>query len=138
MRKNASRPLLLAALAATFVSPAALADDDTKMRTAHIIDTTTDRTPAKTAFPRYPRIARRDRIEGEATVCFKIDTRGRIRRPRVRESTHPIFKRPVLRAIRASSFEALAPNEVLATSRTCRTYRFRLEPVVAVNGANEE
>ncbi|ANO50294.1 energy transducer TonB family protein [Woeseia oceani] len=104
--------------------------DDTPRRT-QIVDSSTDRTPAKTAFPSYPAIARRDRIEGDATVCFKIDQHGRIRSAKVVEVTHPIFKRSAIAAIRKSSFEPLAPNEVLATGRTCRTYRFRLEPVLA-------
>ncbi|MEQ8204573.1 MAG: TonB family protein, partial [Woeseia sp.] len=104
--------------------------DDAPRRT-QIVDSSTDRTPAKTAFPKYPTIARRDRIEGDATVCFKIDQRGRIRSARVVDVTHPIFKRSAIVAIRQSSFAPLAPNEVLATSRTCRTYRFRLEPILA-------
>jgi len=119
-------PLLL------MVAPSLLADD-AQPRKTHFVDTHTDRTPAKTAFPKYPRIARRDRIEGDATVCFKIDARGRIRSPRIQESTHAIFKRPALRAIRQSSFEPLAPNNIIARARVCRTYRFRLEPVVAVS-----
>lgn len=113
--------------------PAAADAEKELLRMSHVIDSSTDRTPAKTAFPRYPRIARRDRIEGDATVCFRIDKRGRIRKAKVSEVTHPIFKRTALRAIRASSFEPLKPNEILATARTCRTYRFRLEPVLVVN-----
>ena len=96
----------------------------------HIMDSSTDRTPAKTSFPTYPRIARRDRIEGDATVCFKVDLEGRIRSVRVKDYSNRIFRRPALRAIKDSSFEPLRPHEILSTSRTCRTYRFRLEPVV--------
>ena len=96
-----------------------------------IRDTTTDRTPAKTAFPVYPRVARRDRIEGDATVCFRIDAEGRIRSIRVKNYSHRIFRRPALKAIKSSSFEPLRPHEVLKTARTCRTYRFRLEPILA-------
>lgn len=96
-----------------------------------IKDSSTDRTPAKTAIPSYPRIARRDRIEGDATVCFRIDLNGRIRSARVEHYTDRIFRRPALRAIRASSFEALRPDEILNTERVCRTFRFRLEPVLA-------
>lgn len=97
----------------------------------HFMDSSTDRIPAVTAFPKYPSIARRDRIEGETTVCFKIKANGRISRPSVRESSHRIFSRPALRAIKKSTFEPLAPGQVLARAKTCRTYRFRLDPVVA-------
>lgn len=122
--------LLLISLLLLLVAPSLVADE-AKLGKTHFVDTSTDRTPAKTAFPEYPRIARRDRIEGDATVCFRIDARGRIRSPRIRESTHPIFKRPALRAIRQSSFEPLAPNNIVAQGLSCRTYRFRLEPVLA-------
>lgn len=122
--------LLLVSLLLLLVAPSLVAEEAVPRKT-HFVDTSTDRTPAKTAFPEYPRIARRDRIEGDTTVCFKIDARGRIRSPRIRETTHAIFKRPALRAIRQSSFEPLAPNEILAQGLICRTYRFRLEPVLA-------
>ena len=103
----------------------------------HFIDTSTDRIPALTAFPKYPSVARRDRIQGEATVCFKIKANGRISRPVVTDTTHRIFSRPALRAIKKSTFEPLAPNQILRTSRTCRTYRFRLEPILVNNDTNE-
>jgi hypothetical protein len=38
-----------------------------------------------------------------------------------------------MNAIRRSSFEPLAEGETLSKSRTCRTYRFRLDPVTASN-----
>ena len=103
----------------------------------HFIDTSTDRVPALTAFPRYPSVARRDRIEGEATVCFNIRANGRISRPVVTEYSHRIFSKPSLRAIKKSSFEPLGPGQLLKTARTCRTYRFRLDPVLADNDPEE-
>src|SRR5690606_12248261 len=106
---------------------------DGQSDTNPFIDSPGERSPAVTAFPKYPSVARRDRIEGEATVCFTIDERGRIRRPSVRSSTHRIFERPAMRAIRSSSFEALAEGEKLSPAKTCRTYRFRLDPVPAGN-----
>lgn len=102
----------------------------------HLFDSSADRAPAVTAFPRYPSIARRDRIEGEATVCFRIKVDGRISRPRIKTSTHKIFERPALRAIKKSTFEPLGPGEILATARSCRTYRFRLDPILVKNGGN--
>lgn len=101
----------------------------------HFMDSNTDRVPLLTAFPSYPSIARRDRIQGEATVCFKIKQDGRISRAKLKDSTHRIFKRPVLRAIKKSTFEPLAPNQILAIAKTCRTYRFRLEPILVDNAA---
>lgn len=111
------------------MQPEAVADDDVDV--SHYSDT--DRTPATTAFPAYPSVARRDRIEGQATVCFSIDARGRIRRPSIRSSTHKIFERPALRAIKRSSFEPLPGDEKASPVKSCRTYRFNLEPVTAQN-----
>ena len=101
------------------------------MRVTFVRDSSNDRQPAKTAFPKYPSIARRDRIEGEATVCFNIDVRGKVKRATVKSYTHKIFKKPALRSARKSSFEPLRPDQVLARTKTCRTYRFRLDPILA-------
>jgi TonB family protein len=99
----------------------------------HFMDSNTDRVPLMTAFPTYPSIARRDRIEGYATVCFKIRQDGRIRKVELKDASHRIFRKPALRAIKKSTFEPLAPNQVLATAKTCRTYRFKLEPILVDN-----
>jgi len=96
---------------------------------SYVVDSSNERTPAITAFPSYPHVARRDRIEGEAVVCFKIATDGRIRSIRVKSYSDRIFRRPAIRAIKDSSFEALRLHERYSSERTCRTYRFRLEPV---------
>jgi TonB family protein len=101
------------------------------MRVTFVRDSSTDRQPAKTAFPKYPSIARRDRIEGEATVCFDIDVRGKVKHAKIKSYTHKIFKKPALRSARKSSFEPLRPDQVLARTKTCRTYRFRLDPILA-------
>ena len=131
MSKDRNKPAVslfpaMALLLVPLLSPA----QDVATQKLHFIDSSTDRTPAKTAFPVYPRVARRDRIEGDATVCFKVDVDGRIRSIRVKNYSHRIFRRPALRAIKDSTFEPLQPHEVLSTARTCRTYRFRLEPIV--------
>ena len=118
MNRGADRKtgLAVATLALLLGAPLAQAEETNK-RTFHLMDSSMDRTPAKTAFPTYPRIARRDRIEGDATVCFKIDIDGRIRSIRVKNYSHRIFRRPSLRAIKDSSFEPLQPHEILSTSR---------------------
>lgn len=112
----------------------ALAEEPAVRQSSHLMDSSHERTPAITTFPNYPRIARRDRIEGHAVVCFKITLDGRIRSVRTKNYTDRIFRRPALRAIKASSFEPLRPYEVFSTARTCRTYRFRLEPVEKETG----
>lgn len=121
-------------LCATSMAAVTASAQNLPSKRLYFTDSSTDRTPAKTAFPVYPRIARRDRIEGDATVCFKIDMHGKIRSVKVKNYSHRIFRRPALRAIKASSFEPVRPNEVLSQSQTCRTYRFRLEPLLVEGG----
>ena len=123
-----------AALTAALLLGSALAlGQEDGISVVHFLDSNTDRVPLLTAFPSYPSIARRDRIQGEATVCFMIQQDGRIRRAKLKNYTHRIFRKPVLKAIKRSTFEPLSPNQVFATARTCRTYRFRLEPVLVEN-----
>jgi TonB family protein len=125
------RAVVLTLLVLAFpVSPAFADKDEEEQRETDISDSSSERAPAVTTFPDYPRIARRDRIEGEATVCFKIAPSGRILEPAILKSTHKIFEKPALRAIKQSSFEPLGPEEELSATRTCRTFRFRLDPVV--------
>jgi TonB family protein len=136
-RASSNKCLALGAVVALMVATFASArppDNETgaaDLRVSFLQDSSSDRKPASTIFPNYPSIARRDRIEGEATVCFKIDVRGKVKRASIRSYTHKIFKKPALRAMKSSSFEPLQPGQVLGRVKTCRTYRFRLEPILA-------
>tara|TARA_R110000782_G_scaffold41594_7_gene95230 strand:+ start:1037 stop:1408 length:372 start_codon:yes stop_codon:yes gene_type:complete len=96
---------------------------------ARIIDSDSDRTPLHTVVPVYPFKARRDRIEGEVQVCFDIDRAGRTRRVAVRRSTHRIFERPSIRAVKASTFRPLDDDQALQAIKSCRTFVFALQPV---------
>ncbi len=111
-------------------SDVASADNDIRVtRITHFEDSSSDRSPTVTAVPQYPKLARRDRIEGEATVCYKINKKGRIINPSVRRSSHRMFAKPSLKAIKQSSYEPLRPNQEMSKVKTCRTYRFLLNPV---------
>ncbi len=95
-----------------------------------LIEEYSDRIPNVTVAPEYPRDARRDRIEGEVQVCYNIDNKGRPFRVAVRRSTHRIFERPSMRAVKASTYVPLKPDEKTSGIKSCRTFRFQLEPVV--------
>ena len=101
---------------------------------ARLIDEISDRVPVITVAPAYPKNARRDRIEGEVQVCYQVDKNGRPYRVAVRRSTHRVFERPSMRAIKASSYLPLKPGEKTSGIKTCRTFRFQLEPVDAPVG----
>lgn len=89
-----------------------------------------ERKPLFTMIPDYPKVARRDRIEGEVQVCFDVTRDGRTRRIAVRKSTHRVFEKPAIRAVRASTYEPLPRDASMSGIKACRTFRFTLEPVV--------
>ncbi len=95
----------------------------------HLTDDTGDRVPLETVVPAYPKDARRDRIEGEVQVCFHIDREGKPYRIAVRRSTHRVFEKPARKAVRASTYQPLEKGEKPSGIKTCRTFRFSLEPV---------
>lgn len=117
----------LALLSLLLALTTAAADEDALV--ARILDTETDRVPKITVVPIYPRKARRDRVEGEVQVCFDIDRKGRTRRIAVRRSSHRVFERPSTKAVRASLFVPLKPDEALQSLKSCRTFFFSLVQV---------
>lgn len=108
----------------------ALADE----KSATFSDSDSERKPLLTVIPDYPKLARRDRIEGEVQVCFDITRAGRTRRIAVRKSTHRIFEKPAIRAVRASTYEPLSDDAAMSGIKSCRTFRFTLKPVVVEAG----
>lgn len=110
-------------LAALFLLPVAQAAD------VGMQDTDTERKPLHTVVPDYPKEARRDRLEGEVQVCFKITRNGVPWRIAVRKSTNRVFEKTALKAVRESTFVPLLPDEEAANIKACRTFRFYLEPV---------
>ncbi len=108
------------------VTGSAMADGEDILR-AEVVDSSGDRIPYHTVAPKYPRKARRDRIEGRVQVCFDVDRDGRTRRIAVRNSTHRTFEKPSIRAVRASTFRALERDDPLQAIKSCRTFIFALE-----------
>ncbi len=124
--KEFAKVIALAALAGLY-APTILAD------VVHEMPLAADdvkRVPLYTVMPDYPKIARRDRIEGEVQVCFVVTRDGRTRRIAVRKSTNRQFEKPAIRAVRGSTYVPLSKDAVLSGIKACRTFRFTLEPVV--------
>ena len=105
----------------------ALAQDDANV--THFIDPAAERKPLQTIVPVYPDRALTDRVQGDVEVCFNVDREGRTSRISVRESSHRIFEKPAVLAVRASSYVPLEEDELISGIKTCRTFRFRLDPV---------
>lgn len=118
--------LFLAVLACTY-TPTTHAEEDQDSPPGAA---DSDRKPTHTVIPEYPAIARRDRIEGEVQVCFNISRKGKTRRIAVRKSTHRLFEKPAIRAVRASHYAPVPDHKEVPAIKTCRTFRFTLEPVV--------
>ena len=96
-------------------------------RVTHLEDNSHQRIPLNTVAPAYPPVARRDRVEGDVQVCFHVDRKGSPYRIAVRTSTHRVFEKPAIRAIRASRYQPLPEDQAVPAIKTCRTFRFRLE-----------
>ena len=107
--------------------PAGAADDDADV--AHLMDDSSDRKPLQTMVPQYPEKARQKRLTGEVEVCFHVDRDGKTSRVSVRRSTHRVFEKPAILAVRASTYYPLEEGQQLSGIKTCRTFRFQLTPV---------
>jgi len=114
-------------VALVIASPVAHCDDDALF--ALVTDADIVRLPVQTVVPAYPRKARRDRIEGEVQVCFDVDREGRPWRIAVRSSTNRAFEKPSIQAVRKSTFRPLTKDQPLPPLKSCRTFRFSLQPV---------
>jgi len=90
---------------------------------------TGERVPLHTVVPKYPESARRARVEGEVEVCFNVDREGNTRRVSVRRSSNRAFEKPSKQAVRASTYKPLPEGKKLSGIKTCRTFRFYLNPV---------
>ncbi len=124
------RPMRTAAIAVGLVAGCAAATWADGVQELQPRNADSDRMPLYTVVPDYPKVARRDRIEGEVQVCFEVNREGRPRRIGVRKSSHRIFEKPSIRAVRASIYAPLSDDEELPIIKHCRTFRFTLEPVV--------
>ena len=98
--------------------------------TTRFADDAGDRVPSHTVVPSYPEDALRDRIEGEVQVCYHVDVKGRPYRIAVRQSTNRIFEGPSKSAVKASMYFPLDPGEKTSGIKTCRTFRFELQPLI--------
>lgn len=124
MPTNSRIPLGIALL---FFTLTGVAQDDSDV--THLLDPAGERKPLQTVVPVYPERALQDRVQGDVEVCFNVDREGRTSRISVRQSSHRLFEKPALLAIRASSYMPLEDNEILGGIKTCRIFRFRLAPV---------
>ena len=122
---RAPRPTIDARMlvACGLFATASLAGEDSSVQP---FDSNTDRVPLYTVIPDYPEKARRERIEGEVQVCFDVSRKGYPRRIAVRRSTHRVFEKPAMKAVRRSRFAPLEKGEELAAIKACRTFRFWL------------
>lgn len=121
------RPQFAVLLTLLLFIASATADDVAEVN--HLTVASAERKPLHTLVPVYPEKARRDRLEGEVEVCFDVDRGGNTSRIAIRNSTHRIFEKPAIYAIRLSTYYPVDEGKKLSGIKTCRTFRFRLTPV---------
>lgn len=120
--------LRLAVLVAPLLAAAVIRADDSAT-VSDSVDDAGDRMPLQTIVPQYPESARRARVEGEVEVCFNVDRAGRTHRVAVRRSTNQVFEKPSKRAVRNSTYRPMPKDKKPSGIKTCRTFRFFLNPV---------
>ena len=125
----------LLVLALLFAAFAVFAEDDADVR--HVWDESSERKPLQTMVPVYPARALQERLQGEVEVCFNVDREGRTSRIAVRNSSSRVFEKPSILAIRASSYIPLAADKKISGIKTCRTFRFLLDPVAIIDPSEE-
>jgi TonB family protein len=130
-----TKPNHLIVLGLLLAASGALAEDDPDV--THVWDESSDRRPLQTIVPVYPKRALRERIQGEVEVCFNVDRKGRTSKVAVRNSSNRMFEKPSILAVRASSYVPLAADRKMSGIKTCRTFRFLLDPV-AITDPSEE
>lgn len=88
--------------------------------------------PAIMATPVYPSAAIRRGLEGRAVACFFVDADGDVTDPEIIELSDELFRGPTLEALTRSKYRRWTAG----TERrpACRSYLFRLEPVMAPSG----
>lgn len=114
-------------VAVLLVAPMVSAQNESSV--THLLDPAAERKPLQTVVPLYPERALRDRVQGDVEVCFNVNREGQTSRISVRESSHRMFEKPAMQAVRASSYLPLEEDKVLSGIKTCRIFRFRLDPV---------
>lgn len=83
--------------------------------------------PIRMALPDYPREALRKALGGRAVACFTVNASGRVRDAVVVETSHELFRKPTLKAVRSSTFRPARRGRDTVAGNVCRTYRYSLE-----------
>lgn len=96
-----------------------------------------ERKPLQTVIPVYPERALNERLQGKVEVCFNVDREGRTSRIAVRHSSNRVFEKPAILAVRASSYAPLPADQRMSGIKTCRTFRFLLDPVAIIDPSEE-
>ncbi|HAV64238.1 MAG TPA: hypothetical protein DCY13_17960 [Verrucomicrobiales bacterium] len=86
-----------------------------------------DKPPAATMVipPRYPRELERQQLEGTVVLVFVLDEKGRVKEPRIENSTHNGFEQPALEAVRQWMFEPAVKDGQAVRARVRQSIRFR-------------
>ena len=118
------------------MAAAVAAADDADIN--HLLDPAGERAPLQTVVPVYPARALQERLQGDVEVCFEVDREGRTSRIAVRHSSNRLFEKPAIQAVRASSYKPVQDHEIISGIKTCRIFRFRLDPVAIEDPSDVE
>ncbi len=83
--------------------------------------------PANKTPPQYPEQALDRRLEGDCTIAYTVNAKGRVENPKAQGDCHPLFVRPALQAAKQFQYQPRKVNgQAVAVQNVKNTFQFRL------------
>ncbi|QGZ29668.1 TonB family protein [Stutzerimonas stutzeri] len=78
--------------------------------------------------PDYPQRALERKIEGECTVAYRVNSKGRVEDPQVVGSCHPLFVKPSLAAAKSFRYQPKVVNgQAVAVAKVMNTFTYKIQ-----------
>lgn len=83
--------------------------------------------PANKTPPQYPEQALDRKLEGDCTIAYTVNAKGRVENPKAQGDCHPLFVRPALQAAKQFQYLPRKVNgQAVAVQNVKNTFQFRI------------
>ncbi|WP_171404987.1 energy transducer TonB [Acinetobacter wuhouensis] len=84
--------------------------------------------PVSKIAPAYPESALDRKLEGDCTVVYSVNEKGRVENPKAQGDCHPMFVRPSIQAALAFKYQPrLVDGKPISVSNVKNTFQYRIE-----------
>ena len=84
--------------------------------------------PVSKIAPAYPESALDRKLEGDCTVVYSVNEKGRVENPKAQGDCHPMFVRPSIQAALAFKYQPrLVDGKPTSVSNVKNTFQYRIE-----------